>query len=87
MKLDESSDVQSHMLGRIMAIERALNVLVTTNPHSTEIAGAIREILQELSAHALCEPVQDGLIDGIAAAEVAMLRYAENPASMPQKPA
>lgn len=73
MKLDQLSNVQSHMLGRIMAVECALNVLVTTNPHSREIAGAIRERLQQLAAHAICEPVRDGLIDGIQAGEAQIL--------------
>lgn len=87
MKMDELSDAQSHMLGRMMAIECALNVLITTNPHSREIAGAIRERLQELSAHAIYEPVRDGLIDGIQAGASQILRYAENSPSSPPKPA
>lgn len=87
MNLDELSDAQSHLLGRIMAMECALNVLVTTNPHSPEIAGAIRECLQQLAAHALCEPARDGLIDGIQAAGRLILEYAESPLSDQQKPA
>jgi hypothetical protein len=86
MNLEELTPVQSHLLGRIMAMEVALNVLITTNPHSREIAVAIRETLQALSAHALCEPVQDGLIDGIQAAGLQMLRDAEYPASIPPTP-
>lgn len=85
MKLDQLSDVQSHMLGRVMAIECALNVLITTNPHSHEIAGAIREHLQQLAAHAIGEPVRDGLIDGIQAGQAQILGCAESSPSGPQK--
>ena len=74
MKLDELSEVQSHLLGRIMAIEAAVNALITTNPHSAEIACAIQADLQAASAHGLCEPVKDGLLDGIQASGTALLK-------------
>ena len=74
MKLDEPSEVQSHLLGRILAIEQALNIVITANPHSHEIAGAIQHDLQALTEHGLSEPARDGLLEGIAACQKSLLR-------------